>query len=117
MTVRHLLSLTEIGPENLAILVKNSLEIAAGRDGGGKPLADKIVGLYFRGTSTRTRTAFTAGALRLGASTIAYGPNDLQLVTGETIQDTARVLSNFLDALVIRTNDTIEEMKALAAQD
>ncbi len=47
---------------------------------------------------------------------IAYGPNDLQLVTGESIQDTTRVLSNFLDFLVIRTNSSIDEMRALASQ-
>jgi ornithine carbamoyltransferase len=54
--------------------------------------------------------------MKLGARTIAYGPSDLQLVTGETIEDTARVLSGYLDALVIRTNDSITEMKALANQ-
>ena len=75
------------------------------------------MGIYFRGTSTRTRTAFTVGATHLGANTIAYGPNDLQLVTGETIEDTARVLANFLDVLVIRTNQSLAEMKALANQD
>jgi len=75
------------------------------------------VGIYFRGTSTRTRTAFTVGAMRLGAATIAYGPNDLQIVTGETVDDTTRVLSGFLDALVIRTNASIEEMRAMAAQE
>jgi ornithine carbamoyltransferase len=117
MQVRHLLSLSEVGAESLAVLVKKSMEIVEGRGGRGRPLEGKIVGIYFRGTSTRTRTAFTAGALRLGASTIAYGPHDLQVVTGETIHDTARVLSNYLDALVIRTNDTLDEMKALAAQD
>jgi ornithine carbamoyltransferase len=76
-----------------------------------------MIGIYFRGTSTRTRTAFTVGAVRLGAGTIAYGPNDLQIVTGETVQDTARVLSNFLDALVIRTNQSIEEIRSMAAQN
>lgn len=117
MAVKHVLSIAELGPENLASLVRRSLSFAQGRAGGEKPLAGKVVGVYFRGTSTRTRTAFTVGAMHLGAGTIAYGPNDLQLVTGETIQDTARVLSGFLDALVIRTNQSIEEMKELAAQD
>lgn len=115
--MRHLLSLAEIGPDNLAKLVKYSLDIVAGRSGSEKPLAGKIVGIYFVGTSTRTRTSFTVGALRLGASTVAYGPRDLQIATGETLQDTGRVLSGYLDALVVRTNGPIEEMKALAAQD
>ena len=117
MAIKHVLSIAELGPENLASLVRRSLSFAQGRAGREKPLAGKVVGVYFRGTSTRTRTAFTVGAIHLGAGTIAYGPNDLQLVTGETIQDTARVLSGFLDALVIRTNQSIEEMKELAAQD
>lgn len=114
--MRHVLSLAEVGPDNLANMVQYSLDIIDGRKAADRPLDGKIVGIYFKGTSTRTRTAFTVGALKLGASTIAYGPNDLQLVTGETIQDTARVLSGFLDALVIRTNDTIEEMKSLTVQ-
>jgi ornithine carbamoyltransferase len=114
--VRHLLSLAEVGPNNLAELVRTSLEIAAGRN-GHKPLSGKIVGIYFRGTSTRTRTAFTAGAIRLGAEVVTYGPKDLQIETGETVQDTGRVLSGFLDALVVRTNGSDGEMAELAAQD
>lgn len=117
MSVRHLLSLSELGSENLSHLVNRALEIAAGDGSKTLPLANKIVGIYFRGTSTRTRTAFTVGAMRLGANTVAYGPNDLQIVTGETVADTTRVLSGFLDALVIRTNASIEEMRAMAAQD
>jgi ornithine carbamoyltransferase len=116
MSVRHLLSLSELGSENLSHLVNRSLEIAAGNGNRALPLTSKVVGIYFRGTSTRTRTAFTVGAIRLGASTIAYGPNDLQIVTGETVDDTTRVLSGFLDALVIRTNASIDEMRAMAAQ-
>jgi ornithine carbamoyltransferase len=117
VSVRHALSLEEIGPQNLSRMINDSLEIAAGDAGRTKPLAGKIAGIFFRGTSTRTRTAFTVGALKLGASIITYGPDDLQIKTGETIEDTARVLSRFLDILVIRTNDSIAEMQALAAQD
>jgi ornithine carbamoyltransferase len=117
MPVKHFLSLADIGPDNLAGLIDDSLAFAVSRAGNPGPLAGKVVGIYFKGTSTRTRTAFTVGAIHLGASTVSYGPNDLQIVTGETVQDTARVLSNFLDALVIRTNGTIEEMKTLALQD
>jgi ornithine carbamoyltransferase len=117
MAVRHVLSISELDSETLAQLIKRSLSIAAGDVEKTRPLAGKVVGTYFRGPSTRTRTAFTVGAIKLGASTVVYGPNDLQLVTGETIQDTARVLSGFLDGLVIRTNGSIEEMKVLASQD
>ncbi len=115
--VRHFLSLAEIGPDNLAGLVRHSLEIAAVGGARADLLAGKAVGIYFRGTSTRTRTAFTVGALRSGASIISYGPNDLQVATGETLQDTGRVLGGYLDALVIRTNSPDEEMRALAEQD
>jgi ornithine carbamoyltransferase len=116
MTVRHLLSITELGAENLSHLVKQSLLIIAGDEKVKRPLEGKMVGIYFRGTSTRTRTAFTVGAIHLGAGTISYGPHDLQLVTGETIADTARVLSNFLDILVVRTNQSVAEMRALTNQ-
>lgn len=117
MSVKHFLSLADLGADTLARLVSDSMSIIAGDHERKHPLRGKIIGIYFRGTSTRTRTAFTTGAIRLGADTIAYGPNDLQIVTGETVHDTARVLANFLDALVIRTNETMEEMRVLAAQD
>src|SRR5919107_857321 len=113
---RHLLSLRDLGPENLSVLVDRSLEFAT-RGVGVPPLIGKIVGIYFKRTSTRTRTAFTVAAIKLGATPIAYGPNDLQICTGETIEDTARVLSGFLDALVVRTNESINEMRAFASQN
>lgn len=117
MAVKHLLSVQELGAENLASLVDRSLMIAQGNNGNKLTLAGKIVGIYFRRSSTRTRTAFSAGAINLGANIISYGPSDLQIVTGETVQDTARVLSNFLDALVVRTNESIEEMRAMTVQN
>lgn len=114
--MRHLVSLVEVGPENLARLIDRALAFAA--DPAAVPsLAGKTVGIYFKRTSTRTRSAFTVAAIKLGAVPIAYGPADLQILTGETISDTARVLSGYLDALVIRTNESIDEMRAFASQD
>jgi ornithine carbamoyltransferase len=106
-----------MGAERLTSLVDRALIIANGDHGNKRTLAGKVVGIYFRGTSTRTRTAFSVGAMKLGADIISYGPNDLQINTGETIEDTARVLSSYLDALVVRTNDSVEEMRAMTTQN
>ena len=114
MAIQHLLSLQPLGQEELGHTVDRSIEFAQ----GARPqsLDGQVVGIYFRKSSTRTRTAFTVGAMKLGAQIIAYGPQDLQLVTGETLEDTARVLKSYLDALVIRTNEPVVEMEALAQQ-
>ncbi len=116
VTTRHLLSLSEIGPENLAWLVNRSLEIAT-HGVVVRPLIGKTIGIYFKRASTRTRTAFTVATIKLGAIPVAFGPNDLQICTGETIADTARVLAGYLDALVVRTNESIDEMRAFASQN
>ena len=113
---RHFLSLVEVGVDEVAALIATGLEIAQGSIAPELRLDGKIVGLYFRGPSTRTRTAFGAATLRLGGSIIQYGPNDLQLVTGESPSDTGRVLSSYLDALVVRTNGEDDELRSLAAQ-
>ena len=117
MSVRHLLSLSDLSPETIAFLVNRGLAFVMGQPQSTKPLRNRVVGIYFRRPSTRTRTAFTVGAIRLGAATLAYGPNDLQIATGETTEDSARVLSGFLDALVIRTNESIGEMRTFAEQN
>lgn len=115
--MRHFLSLKSLEPDQLARLARRSADIARGRGLDKKSLADKTVGIFFRRSSTRTRTSFTVGAQKLGASTVSFGPQDLQLVTGETLEDTGRVLSGYLDALVIRTNNAVAEMEALTHQD
>lgn len=116
MHAKHLLSVAEIGSDELVHLIDRSVQFAS-RGVVGRPLDDKIVGTYFREPSTRTRTSFTVGALKLGARVVPYGPHDLQIVTGETVADTVKVLSCYLDALVIRTNGAFSEMTAWARQD
>ena len=114
--IRHLLSIADLVPSDLARLVDRSTQFASNPGAVGDWAKDKIVGILFCKPSTRTRTSFSVGALKLGARIVTYGPGDLQLVTGEPVEDTGRVLSGYLDALVIRTNDSIADMRAMAAQ-
>jgi ornithine carbamoyltransferase len=115
--VRNFITVFDLGPQNLSRLLDTGLAVARGEFQEAKPLKEKMVGIYFRKPSTRTRTSFTVAAHQLGAGVIQYGPSDLQIVTGETIPDTARVLSGYLDALVVRTNESLTEMEALTRQD
>jgi ornithine carbamoyltransferase len=115
MPRRHLISLSDLDTPELMRIVRTGADFAAGRR-GGEPLAGAVIGVYFRKTSTRTRTAFSTAALRLGARLVSYGPDDLQLNTGETIEDTGRVLSRMLDGLVARTAGPTAELRALADQ-
>ena len=66
-------------------------------------LADEIVGCYFSKPSTRTRVSLAVAIRRLGGIPETLGPSDMQLGRGETIEDTARVLSSYLRAFTIRT--------------
>lgn len=107
---RRLISLTELSGEDLRALVRRTVTHAE-RKTAHRPLDGRIVGLYFALTSTRTRTAFTSGALRLGAQTVSYGSGDLQLNTGETAVDTGRVLATMLDAFVVRAAGDSAELR------
>jgi len=115
--MKHFLSISQLDVDTLAKLVARGIDFISTDFRTFKPLEHKIVGIYFRRSSTRTRTSFSVGALKLGASIVTYGPDDLQLTTGETPLDTARVLSSYLDAFVMRTNDPIGEMQEMAKQD
>ncbi|MDR3325942.1 MAG: ornithine carbamoyltransferase [Rhodospirillaceae bacterium] len=70
-----------------------------------QPLKDRILAMIFEKPSTRTRVSFEVGMYQLGGSTIVLNHNDMQLVRGETIADTARVLSRYVDVIMIRTDD------------
>jgi ornithine carbamoyltransferase len=108
-----LISLADLDDARVRRLVEDAARLAIKPDPAA--LRGRIVGLYFALSSTRTRTAFTAGALRLGGQVVAYGPADLQLATGETVGDTAMVLVGMLDALVVRSVCVTADLREYAA--
>lgn len=112
---RHLLSVSDIADEDIAWIVERG-RLHAQSSEPVESLSGSIVGIYFTKPSTRTRTAFTTAALRLGARVVTYDSEDLQVATGETLEDTGRVLARMLDALVVRTAEESAGMRALALQ-
>jgi ornithine carbamoyltransferase len=114
---RHLISISNLSKHELNEIISRSVSFAEGKSSPENILKGLVIGIYFRKTSTRTRTSFSSAALRMGANIISYGPNDLQENTGESILDTQRVLSRMLDGLVARTAGSREEMRILADQN
>ncbi|MEM7766805.1 MAG: ornithine carbamoyltransferase [Pseudomonadota bacterium] len=76
-----------------------------GKPDAGAPLADHTLAMVFEKSSTRTRFSFDMAMRQLGGSSITATANDMQLGRGETVEDTARVLSRYVDAVMLRVND------------
>ena len=113
---RDFLTLLDCSPEELQTLVKRAGELKRKLQRGEahRPLAGCTAALILQLSSTRTRVAFEAGLHQLGGQAILLGASDSQLGRGEPIEDTARVLSAMVDALIIRMLDH-EQLKTCAA--
>lgn len=105
MKPRHFLTLFDLTPRELRGLISraNALKIMQRRGESYTPLTNKLLGMIFEKSSTRTRVSFEAGMAQLGGSALFLSPRDTQLGRGEPIEDTARVLSSMLDIIMIRT--------------
>jgi len=103
--LRHFLSLGDYSKEEILFLIKRSQEMKCGTPGPGlpMPLQGRTIGMIFEKPSTRTRVSFDVGVHQLGGHSVFLNPKDIQIGRGEPIRDTARVLSRYLDAIVIRT--------------
>jgi ornithine carbamoyltransferase len=112
MSARHFLDLNEIAAEELRRILAESLRMkraraetpGKGRDGAGR-LAGRILAMIFDRPSTRTRVSFDVAMRQLGGETILLTGSETQLGRGESIADTARVLSRYVDAIMIRILD------------
>ncbi|MFO0584479.1 MAG: ornithine carbamoyltransferase [Anaeromyxobacter sp.] len=114
---RDFLRLTDLDRSGLLELVERAAEWKLLGKDGPKPLAHRTIGLVFEKASTRTRVSFEVASYQLGGQAMMLSPRDTQLGRGEPIRDTARVLSRYLDCLVVRTfgHDKIEEMAKWAS--
>ena len=108
---RDLLRIGDLVPAEAGAILDRAVEL---RDDPKQPLlAGATLGLYFAKHSTRTRVSFSAGIAQLGGVAIALTPDELQLSRGESLHDTARALSRYLDVLAVRTH-AHEELEAWA---
>ncbi|MBW3601605.1 MAG: ornithine carbamoyltransferase [Actinobacteria bacterium] len=103
MSVRHYLDVDALSAGELAGLLDLADVLKAGR-GPREDLAGRSVGMIFEKPSTRTRVSFQVAVAELGGHGVVLNAADLQLGRGETIEDTGRVLSRYLHALVVRTH-------------
>ena len=111
MTLRHFLNLSDAGGDAIATMLNEAMERKERRAGWpkGKPDADRpldgaVLAMIFEKSSTRTRTSFDLAMRQLGGSTVLLESSSSQLGRGETIADTARVLSRYADIILIRTD-------------
>ncbi len=104
--IRHFLQLNDFSSEELKTCLARASALRKNHADQGqteKTLTGKVLGMIFEKSSTRTRVSFEAGMAQLGGTAIFLSPKDLQLGRGETLEDTARVLSRLVDVIVIRT--------------
>lgn len=115
MTVRHFLTLRDLGTVELSALLTRASELRQMHRAGTPyaPFPHRVLGMVFEKSSTRTRVSFEAGMVQLGGGAIFLSPRDTQLGRGEPLEDTARVLSRMVDAIVVRTFEH-EKLEAFA---
>lgn len=111
---RHFLEMDNYSTEEIQYLIDLAIEIKHKQKNGiaYEPLKGKTVGLIFEKSSTRTRVSFEVGTYQLGGHALFLSKNDIQLGRGETIADTARVMSRYLDGMMLRTfgHDKVEDL-------
>ncbi len=110
--VKHFLDLDEIDAGTLRGLVDDAVAIKQGTAGADRPLAGKTLAMIFEKPSTRTRVSFEVGMRQLGGEVVVLNGSELQLGRGESVADTARALSCYVDCIMMRTyeREKITEM-------
>lgn len=112
--MNHLLKISDLTNEEIFELIENAVKLKRYKKEGTshKYLPDKSLGMIFQKPSTRTRLGFELGMFDFGGKTVFFDNQSIQLGRGESVQDTVRVFSRFVDAIAIRTyaQATIEKM-------
>jgi ornithine carbamoyltransferase len=103
--MKHLLSLHDLSPQQVKNLIELAVKLKKEQKNNIKHhlLRGKTLGMIFSKSSTRTRVSFEVGMYQLGGHPLFLSSNDIQIGRGETIYDTAKVLSRYIDGIMIRT--------------
>ena len=116
---KHLLSLQDFAKEELVFFIERAIQLKRERQQGmaHRQLAGRTVGLIFEKPSTRTRVSFEAAMYGLGGQVIFLSARDTQLARSEPLKDMARVMSRYVDAMVVRTfgQHVVEELAAYSS--
>lgn len=104
---RHFLDISAVEPDALKAMISNARKLKQANKSGkrDRPLDGKVLAMVFDKPSTRTRVSFDVGMRQLGGETIVLSGGDMQLDRGESVADTAKVLSRYVDAIMIRTTE------------
>jgi ornithine carbamoyltransferase len=105
MKVRHFLTLLDLTPDELRAVLARATELKKMLRSGVtyEPFKNKVLGMIFEKSSTRTRVSFESAMIQCGGGALFLSPRDTQLGRGEPVSDTARVLSRMVDIIMIRT--------------
>jgi len=114
---KDFLTVLDLSANELQRLIKRSIELKSGVDANKCPLIGKSIGLLFEKSSTRTRVSLEVGVYQLGGQSIYMNPKEIQIGRGETIHDSAKVLSRYLNGIIIRTysHNTLTEFASYAS--
>lgn len=120
MATRHFLTLLDLTPDELAYLIRRAIAIKSALKAQGPtytPFTNRTLAMIFEKSSTRTRVSFETAMAQFGGHALFLSPRDTQLGRGEPIGDTARVLAQMVDAVMIRTasHAGIEEFAAASS--
>jgi len=119
MSAKYFLTLLDFTPDELRKLVARAIELKHWQQEGRifEPLKNKVLAMVFEKSSTRTRVSFETGMVQLGGHAMFLSPKDTQIGRGEPIEDSARVLSRMVDAIMIRTfeHEKIERFAEFSA--
>jgi len=103
MTTRHFLTLLDLEPTELHQIIHRAIALKKSPNLRGESLKNKTLAMFFEKSSTRTRVSFEVAMNQLGGSALFLSPSDTQLGRGESIEDSAKVISRMVDVITIRT--------------
>lgn len=119
MTIRNFLTLQDLSGDEFRQLLDRAIELKSWQKQGRifEPLKNKVLGMIFEKSSTRTRVSFETGMIQFGGQAIFLSPDHSQVGRGEEIADTARVLSGMVDGIMVRTfeHEKVEEFVTYAS--